>query len=94
MTGDWINSHPTACASIEDDEIVIRIPRLAIPIIASAVARPRSVFVSNVSGLREEIVAAFNEASSGECCIGGIIVGLLTRGTPHATALRFPDESA
>lgn len=89
---DWIDSHPTACASIEDDEIVIRIPRLAIPIIASAVARPISVFVSDIAGLREEIVTAFNEAASANNCIGGIIVGLLTRGTPHATALRFPDE--
>jgi hypothetical protein len=70
----------------------IRIPRLAIPIIASAVARPRSVFVSDVSGLREEIVAAFNAPASGESCIGCIIVSLLTRGTPHTKALRFPDE--
>jgi hypothetical protein len=90
---DWIDSHQTACASIEDDEIVIRIPRLAIPIIASAVTRPRSVFASDIAGLREEIVTAFNEVSSGECCIGGIIIGQLTGGTPHATALRFPDES-
>ncbi|HEX7883551.1 MAG TPA: hypothetical protein VF499_12520 [Afipia sp.] len=91
---DWIDSQPTACASIEGDEIVIRIPRLAIPVIASAVTRPRSVFVSDISGLREEIVAAFNKAATGNDCIGGLILGLLVHGTPNATALIFPDEAS
>lgn len=89
---DWIDSQPTACASIEGDEIVIRIPRLAIPVIASALARPRSVFVSDISGLRDEIVAEFNKAATGNDSIGGIILGLLVRGTRHASLLRFPDE--
>jgi len=89
---DWIDSQPTACASIEGNETVIRIPRLAVPVIASAIARPRSVFVSDISGLREEVVAEFNKAATGNYCIGGIILGLLVRGKPNATALEFADE--
>jgi hypothetical protein len=89
---DWLDQDQVLTASIEDDEIVIRIPRLAIPFIAAAAVKPRSVFVSNISGLREEIVAELNAAGYVRALVGGVIIGLLTRGTSHATVLRFPDE--
>jgi hypothetical protein len=77
---DWIDRHPVSTASIEDDEIVIRIPRTAIPVIAAAAAvRPRSVFVGNIASLREEIVAELNAAGYVRALVGGVIIGLLTR---------------
>jgi hypothetical protein len=85
---DWIDSHPTAYAAVEADELVIRIPRAAIPVIAASVVRPRSVFVGNIEGLRDEIVVEFNATARGQSCIGAIIVDLLIRGTPNATVLR------
>lgn len=89
---DWIDSQPTACVAIEGDEIVIRIPRLAVPFIATAALKPRSVFVGNISGLCEEIVAELNAAAYVRTIVGAVIVGLFTRRTRHASLLRFPDE--
>jgi hypothetical protein len=90
---DWIDRHPVSTASIEDDEIVIRIPRTAIPVIAAAAVRPRSVFVGNIASLREEIVAELNAAGYVRALVGGVIIGLLTRDAARDGA-EIPDETS
>jgi hypothetical protein len=58
---DWID-YPTPYASVEDGEIVIRVPRVASRLLLPPAIKPRSVFVSDIAGLRDEIVLELNAA--------------------------------
>jgi hypothetical protein len=82
-------------ATIEDGDIVVRIPRLAIPYIAAEMAVALIgddvvIPVGNISGLRDEIVARINDGRIVETMIGGIIFELIKGGTKNASAVRFP----
>ncbi|MEH2536466.1 MULTISPECIES: hypothetical protein [unclassified Bradyrhizobium] len=85
-------------ATVENGDIVIRIPRLAIPYIAADTAAELGgdtvIFVGDIGGLRDEIVAGINDARIAETMVGGVIVGLIKRGTKHAAAVKLPVDVA
>jgi hypothetical protein len=66
---DWID-YPTPYASVEDGEIVIRVPRVASRLLLPPAIKPRSVFVSDIAGLRDEIVLELNAAGYVQALIG------------------------